>query len=172
MNLRTPLMPCALLLSAVYFSPAAFAQDAAGTARDYLHISAGLFDVGEGNEAVDFRAEYRPAHDICAIKNFRPFAGLELTHEGSVWLGGGVLYNFNLTPQWSLTPSLGAGYYAQGNSDLDLDFPLIFRTQLEAAYTYDNDVKLTLSFAHLSNASLSGHNPGTEVISLGIGYPF
>lgn len=141
-------------------------------AQDQLVVGIGAYDILDNETALDFRAEYRPG-SIVFLKRFRPFLGLELTSEGSLWAGGGLLYDWEFKPDWFLTPSLGAGFYARGSSDLDLENALQFRSQLEISYAYgDAGERVGLSFSHISNAHLGDDNPGTEVLSLSWHLPF
>ena len=78
---------------------------------------------------------------------------------------GGFLVDVFFGKRWVLTPSLAAGYYDKGNG-LDLGHELEFRSSIELSYRFDNRTRLGVSFYHLSNASISDVNPGTEVLSV------
>ncbi len=75
--------------------------------------------------------------------------------------------NLQLGRGWVMTPSFGGGYY-NASSGLDLGFDAEFRSGIEISKRFRNGHRLGLSFAHLSNGSLSDKNPGTE--SFGIVY--
>ncbi len=140
-------------------------------APDLLQFAMGHYDTFGDDKAVDFRIEYRSGKRVL-LNTFQPWGGAELTSDASLWLGGGLLYNWNIAPDWTVTPSIGAGVYSQGESDLDLGFPIAFRTQLEVSYQYENGIRMGGHLSHLSNANLDDHNPGTEVMGLSLGYPF
>ena len=125
----------------------------------------GYFDILDDNGAADFRLEYRPNSPVF-IDNLKPWAGLEVTTDGTIWAGGGLLYDWEFQENWYFTPSIGAGAYTEGSSDRDLDYPVQFRSQLEVSYEFDNNSRLGASFSHISNAGLGDHNPGTEVLGL------
>ncbi|MEZ5919563.1 MAG: acyloxyacyl hydrolase [Alphaproteobacteria bacterium] len=150
---------------------AAHAGDLNEGGVDFLNFAIGHYDIFDNDNAIDLRVEYRPASSVF-IKNLKPWVGLEVTTDASLWVGGGLLYDWNFQDSWYLTPSFGAGLYAQGSSDLDLGHPIEFRSQLEISYAFDNDARVGLAFSHLSNADLDRHNPGTEILSLSISYPF
>lgn len=150
---------------------AAKAADTDKAGRDLLNFAIGYYDVFDDEDAIDLRVEYRPASSVF-IDNLKPWVGLEVTTEASLWIGGGLLYDWNFQDSWYLTPSFGAGLYAQGSSDLDLGHPIEFRSQLEISYAFDNDARVGLSLSHMSNAGLDSKNPGTEILSLSISYPF
>ncbi len=148
-------------VAALFLTPiSANAQES----QDYLSFSVGYYDILDDHEAVDFRAEYRPGHNY--FWYLKPWAGVEVTSDFSLWAGGGILADIPVAPQWYVTPSVGAGYYAKGSSKKDLDYPLEFRSQLEVAYQLDTGSRIGAAFGHLSNASLGDRNPGTEVLSL------
>ena len=143
------------------------ALSAPAFAHDYLSLGVGYYDVLDSEDAADFRLEYRPDMPVTqSIPGLKPWMGLQITSDASLWLGGGVLYDFELAENWTLTPSMGAGFHARGSSDLDLGYPLQFRSQLEVAYTLENENRIALAFGHTSNASLHDDNPGTEVLNI------
>ena len=142
------------------FSTTAQAQNA-----DYLSFGIGWWDLNDDQDAVDMRVEYRPAIPVL-VENLNPWIGAEVTSDGSVWGGGGLLYDWEVSPQWHVIPNFGAGLYGQGGSDKDLGHVIEFRSQLEIAYEFETQQRLGVSIGHLSNASLDDENPGTEVLNL------
>lgn len=131
----------------------------------------GYFDVFDDDNAIDMRLEYRSGKDLF-IENLRPWIGLEATTDAAVWGGGGLLYDVPLQDNIYLTPSIGAGLYARGSSDTDLQNTIIFRSQLELAYEFTTEDRLGVALSHSSNASLGDSNPGTEVLTLYWHAPF
>jgi len=148
-----------------------FAAPAKAQEHGFLGLSIGYYDVLSNRNAVDFRLEYRPNKSV-VFSHLKPWMGLEVTSNASLWAGAGLLYDWEVHEKWHIIPSLGLGYYAKGSSDLDLDYPLEFRSQLELAYEYDSGDRLGLAFSHMSNGSLGAHNRGTEVVSLYWHIPF
>ena len=65
-----------------------------------------------------------------------------------------------------LTPSFAPHYYWGDNKKLDLGYALEFRSQLEAAYRFDDRSRLGMAIGHYSNASLGDSNPGTEFLTV------
>ncbi|MCD8570110.1 MAG: acyloxyacyl hydrolase [Alphaproteobacteria bacterium] len=152
----------ALLALATVISTPALAQDSTA----YYSAGVGYYDViSPDDSAADFRLEYRSDYDFLA-DDLHPWVGLEFTSDASVWAGFGFLYDWNIAPDFYLTPSVGAGYYAKGSSDKDLDYALEFRSQLEGAYQFEDKSRLGLAFGHISNASLGDKNPGVEILNL------
>lgn len=129
-----------------------------------LSLGAGYYDIMDDDGAADFRLEYRSGHSY--FWHIKPWAGVESTSDASLWAGGGILADIPVTENVYVTPSFGAGFYARGSSDLDLDYPLQFRSQIELAYEFESNRRLGIAFGHISNASLGDHNPGTEVLNL------
>lgn len=150
-----------LALAALLFTSPAFAGDTA-----YYSVGVGYYDViSPDDSAADLRLEYRSNYDVLGT-GINPWVGLEVTSDASVWGGFGFLYDWNITPNFYITPSLGAGLYSQGSSDKDLDHVIEFRSQLEGGYEFEDKSRLGLAFGHISNASLGDKNPGVEILNL------
>lgn len=159
-------LACAALL---FCAPqVASAQDTPDR-MDMLAFAIGYYDILDDDSAADFRLEYRPGTPI--LWELKPWVGIEATTEGTIWGGGGVLYDWNVAPKWYVTPSFGVGLYTDGSSDLDLDYPIEFRSQLEVAYEFDNSSRIGLGFSHTSNAGLGDSNPGVEVLMINYSIP-
>lgn len=129
-----------------------------------LSLGTGIYDVGDDDDAGDFRLEHRWGKPFWW--ELKPFVGGEVTSEASFWLGGGVYADFWVSDHLIITPSFGVGAYDEGDSDLDLGFPIEFRSQIEAAYQFQNNNRVGVAFGHISNASLDEDNPGTEILNL------
>ena len=179
--LKSPFI--ALLSGLIITAPSAFAQeytsdlnpsDLRGTPsyaspedQSWLSLGIGRYAIFDGDDdAWDFRAEYRHGENL--FWEIEPWGGAELTSDGSFWLGAGILADFNVAPSIYMTPSVGAGLYAQGGSDHDLGHPIEFRFGLETSYEFMSGHRLGVSFSHMSNAGLDDENPGAE--TLGIHY--
>ena len=141
------------------------------THADTLGFAVGSYDFDGSHSATDFRIDYEYEHSVI-VDNLKPWLGAQATTDGSLWLGGGVLYDWQFADTWHLKPSLGVGYYSRGSSDLDLGYPVEFRSQLEIAKDINAQNSLGLAVSHLSNANLDSENPGVEVLSLYWHYKF
>ncbi len=129
---------------------------------DMISIAAGAYDWNrKKDQGAEFRGEYRWGYKIPYIQ-WKPFVAVAGTSTGQGFIGAGVLWDIYLGRRVVVTPSFAPHLYAGGNDDLDLDYPLEFRSQLEIAYRFDNRSRLGLSISHYSNASLGDTNPGTE----------
>ena len=145
---------------------ALFCYPSLSLAQDRLYLSAGYYDVFDDQDGLDLRAEYRWDYDIFETP-IKPFVGLEVTSEGSLWSGSGVFYDAQISSHVYLTPSVGVGLYDDGGSDIDLDHPIQFRTQIEISYEFESTMRMSAGLSHMSNAGLGDSNPGVEVFSLG-----
>lgn len=133
-----------------------------------LGFGVGYYDIFDEDDAVDLRVEYR-AGEPC-FWEIKPFAGGHITSDGGVYALGGLYGDINLSPEWTLTPSFGAGLYSDGDGK-DLGHVVEFRTQLELGYNFQNGSRLSGGLAHISNAGLDSRNPGTEILSLNYYFP-
>lgn len=157
------------MLASICVAPFAYAQSSSKE-TSLLTFGVGHYDALDDHEGVDFRLEYRPNKHI-VLDNLKPWAGGEVTSEGTLWIGGGVLYDYNVAPNWHLTPSIGVGIYDKGGSDVDLDHPLQVRSQLELSYAFEGQSRIGMSLSHLSNANLGDSNPGAEVVNIQYSLP-
>lgn len=152
----------AAALLAAASSGAALADD-----PPFLAVGAGYFDVGNNQEAAEFRVEYRGRKLLWAIK---PVVGIMATSDAAVYGYGGLAMDVYLGRRWVVTPSLAAGAYRKGNGK-DLGHTVEFRSAIEVAYRFDNRSRLGLILYHLSNASIGDKNPGTEVLGVSYAIP-
>lgn len=141
----------------------AVAQVALNETPAVLSGGVGWYDfVQQDNEAGDFRLEYRHGEDFLWLK---PWGGLEVNWDGSVWGGVGFLLDITFFDTIVLTGSFAPGLWAEGDGK-DLGHVVEFRSQVELGYQFENKSRLSLAFSHISNANLDSTNPGTEVLSL------
>ena len=154
---KTAIAGFALLSATIGAMPSAQADDPA-----FLSIGAGTYDWNrQKDEGVEVRMEYR--HDKKLLGLLKPFGAVAATNSSnSFFIGAGVLMDIYFGKRFVVTPSFAPHYYNGGNDQLDLDYPLQFRSQLEAAYRFDDRSRLGLAVSHYSNASLGKTNPGTE----------
>ena len=140
---------------------AAVAQDKKPSNNpDFLSLAVGAFDFNrQKDEGVEGRIEYRSDQKLLF---FKPFGALGYATSGHTFVGAGVLIDLYFGRRIVVTPSFAPHIYVGGDDDLDLDYPLEFRSQLEVAYRFDDRSRLGLAVSHYSNASLGDTNPGTE----------
>ena len=158
-------------------------------AQGYDVFGLGIYDVkfdgSSSNHATDIRYERRFDNTLINIgpeeDNFfylKPFVGIETTTDSAFYILGGIYLEDNLGKllignqnKWNFTPSLGLGYYDDGDGK-KLGNKLEFRTTLEISYQLKNDDRIGISLGHISNANIGDKNPGVEIISLSYQKPF
>ena len=157
---------CTLLFMGIIFMPISMAVgEEKKDDPAFLSGAFGAFDFNRTkDQGTEFRVEYRSDKKLSNL--FKPFAAAAYSTSGHGFLGGGVLIDLFFGRRYVVTPSLSPHLYFGGDSDLDLDFPLQFRSQLEVAYRLDNRARVGLALSHYSNASLGSSNPGTESLML------
>jgi len=126
-----------------------------------LTMALGSFDIGKSGTGMG-QAEYRFSNDW---SGFRPQAGFFVTQDSGACLYAGAGYPFAFNEQWSLTPSVSAGYYHDG-AGKDLGYDLEFYSQLRLEYRLVAGSRVGLGIGHISNASLGDRNPGAETVYL------
>ena len=147
------------------------AQTARAEDPAFLSLSAGYFDIIDGEHAgASAWAEYR--HDK-RFWIFKPMAGAMVASHGEMYGYAGVLVDLYFGNRWVLTPSFAPGAYWKGNSNdaKALGYTVEFRSQLELSYRFDDRSRLGIGFNHMSNANLGNHNPGVENLFLTYSIP-
>jgi lipid A 3-O-deacylase len=135
---------------------------------DFLAVSLGLHDFNDNRTANEARIEYRSDIDLSI---FRPFTGFMMTDDSAMYGYGGVFVDVFFGRRFVVQPSFAVGAYSKG-SGKDLGHWIEFRSQLEFAWRFDDRSRLGLSVNHISNASISDNNPGTESVVLTYAVPF
>ena len=126
----------------------------------FLSVAVGDFDFNrQKDEGIEGRLEYRSDKKLLF---FKPFGAVAYSSSDHGFIGAGILIDLFFGRRIVVTPSFAPHIYFGGNSKLDLDYPLQFRSQLEFAYRFDNRARLGLAVSHYSNSSLGDTNPGTE----------
>lgn len=150
-----------LVLASALITTASLSAHAADDPA-YLSVGAGSYDWNrKKDEGVEVRVEYR--HDKKLFGLVKPFVAVAASNSSSSFFAGaGILMDLYFGKRFVVTPSFAPHYYKGGNSKLDLDYALEFRSQVEMAYRFDDRSRLGLAVSHYSNASLGKTNPGTE----------
>ena len=133
-----------------------------------LTFQGGVFDVIQSDdEAAAFALEYRHEPVWWQVK---PFGGMMGTADGAFHGYAGIVVDVPLGDSFAFTIGFAPGYFHEGGGK-DLGHALEFRSSGELAYVFENKSRLGLMVNHISNASLSDRNPGTEVLMLSYSVP-
>lgn len=107
-------------------------------------------------------------------KRFNPVVDFSITEKGGAWLGLGLYQQFDLdlggVPIFAGF-SFAPGVYAQGD-EVDLGYPIQFRSGVEVGVRFAQDWQVSLSYDHRSNGDIAQWNPGMETIQLRISKAF
>ena len=133
----------------------------------FLALSAGGFDVNDNETAAEARIEFRWNRKFLG---FKPMIGLLGNSKGGIYGYGGINFDVYLGRRWVLMPNFAVGGYRRGASK-NLGNVLEFRSGLELAYRFDDRSRLGVAISHISNASISDNNPGTESLVLTYSIP-
>jgi lipid A 3-O-deacylase len=148
--------------------PASFAAGAA-SAAEYPLVVVGAGALGFHGTPTMAEAELQ-LRGTPLVWRLAPQGGLMVDERGGVYGWVGLAVEIPLGEHLVLTPAIGPGYYHQGGG-IDLGYPLEFRSQIELAWRFDNDVRLGLEAYHISNAGLGDRNPGVEAVVLTVAIP-
>ncbi len=155
-------------------------------AGDPAFLSIGVGSFGWNNPTdpqTEVRLEYRGEKLLNSVKPLIALGGTYCPGEiinscegsgttGNGFFGGGALMDFFFGHRIVVSPSFGAFYYIGGNKDLDLDYPLEFRMQLEFGYRFDDRSRLSLGVSRYENFGLGDSNPGVESAIIYYSMPF
>lgn len=112
--------------------------------------------------------ELRLTRTFTKWKRFNPVLDFSITDKGGAWLGLGLYQQFDFkvggVPAFAGF-SFAPGAYMQGG-DVNLGFPIEFRSGLEFGVRFDQGWQLSLSYDHRSNGDISAVNPGMETFQV------
>lgn len=100
----------------------------------------------------------------------RPVAGLLTSSTGGAYVYSGFVIEVPLPGGLQLSPGFAPGVVL-ANGGRDLGSPLEFRSSLEVSFAPMEALRIGVGFSHISNAGLTSHNPGVEVLVLSIAFP-
>lgn len=142
---------------------------------DLISFEVGYLDFDKTEpktNAADFRFEYRFGYTFIGGHElgFHPFLGFETTSRNMLFGLGGFAMDWNFAPHGIFTWTEGAGYLDAGDQR-SLGGTFQFRSGIEAGYRFDNDMRVTAQFSHISDAKLTRVNPGAEIIGMYLHVP-
>jgi hypothetical protein len=101
---------------------------------------------------------------------FRPVAGVLTGSDGGAFVYSGFVIEVPLPGGVRLSPGFAPGLVL-AKGDRDLGSPVEFRSSLELSMSPGDEIRLGVTFSHISNARLTAHNPGVETLMLTIAFP-
>ncbi|WP_187265444.1 acyloxyacyl hydrolase [Reinekea thalattae] len=135
----------------------------------------GTVDVGKPNQDSQYGLEYQFSQGLTRYQ-FQPFAGVLRTRASSHYLYTGLSRTSKFTNSdtgLAVHFAFGPGVYFYGDgSDTDLGHWFELRTSAGLLWNFADDTRIGLHFSHLSNASVTEVNPGTELVSFTYELPF
>lgn len=132
----------------------------------YLVVGGGIAGVVDPDKTIFGTVELQPA---LRVGPFGTWVAVQASDQ-NYYLGGGLLYNWYVTEHLFITPSFGAGLYADHNGT-DLGYPLEFRSGIECGYDFKKAGRISIGFWHLSNGGLGDRNPGDELVAVRYALP-
>lgn len=141
--------------------------------REFVFGGSGIFDVVDNdNRAVLYNVEYWAPYTFF---RFRPFGGVIGTSDGPVGGYIGIRHDLNIGRHIVLsadTAAVGMQRGGGGSEGKDLGAVPLLRSGVSAAYRFDDGIRITAAFHHMSHGKLfSDLNPGTETLTIGVAIP-
>jgi lipid A 3-O-deacylase len=100
----------------------------------------------------------------------RPFVGIEGTTDSAAYVYGGGMLDVHFGEHFILSPNAAVGAYFNGDGR-EMGSTLEFRTGVEAAWEFDNKMRVGAAFHHISNAGVGDINPGVEELTFNLSIP-
>ena len=129
---------------------------------DYLEADAGVFEVFDSDRTGFFNVQFQSGHHLSVLY---PITGFMFNVTSGYYLYTGLALPLPVTDFLILQPSISPGYYERGDG-IDLGCPFEIRSSCAILVKVKNLMQLGIEIAHLSNAGISKHNPGTETLSV------
>jgi hypothetical protein len=130
---------------------------------DELVLTGGAAEVLSGNKVAFAGIEYRFTRRDPRIY---PLFLMARATDSATYLGAALALEWKVSDAWRVTVSSGPGYYNRNRSPHDLGSSIEFLSNLEVSRALPHGRRIGLSFGHISNGSISDHNPGSEVLFL------
>jgi hypothetical protein len=157
-----------LLLS--WISPLA----ASGEDKLSLGLNGGIFDTAAWfDDKGDFDAVelgLRLRWPTTLAWGLGTMAGISATDDNAFWIYAGLRRPFGLGGCWSAAPNFAVSLFEEGDGK-DLGHEIEFRSGLEVACSRPSGAAVGLEFYHLSNASISDANPGSNSLVVFYSWP-
>ncbi len=136
--------------------------------KNLLYLASGINNFRRSNSrSTEFRIEFKSKYSKWL---FHPIIGYSMSTKKQIYTYAGVSLDLYPNPYFVIAPNFAAGYYYKGNGK-DLGFPLEFRSGIEAAIKFINQMRVGIHISHTSNASISHENPGLETIVFFLAFP-
>ncbi|HEY6909172.1 MAG TPA: acyloxyacyl hydrolase [Myxococcales bacterium] len=103
-------------------------------------------------------------------KLIRPLAGVLTSSSGGAYVYSGIVVDIPLPGGLRLSPGFAPGVVL-AKGDRELGSPIEFRSSLEISLAPSERLRLGLGLTHISNARLSQHNPGMELLTFSLAIP-
>ena len=161
----------ALLVLAMLVPDCTGAEETAADVQPVaITLSAGSFAVIDDSDkpySLGFELQGRPR----TRWSLQPAIGATFGPDGIAFVYLGVLRDFPIGREWSVTASLGGGKFQNGD-EIGVHHHLEFRSGIALSRLVAGRMRVGLAGYHVSNAGLERPNNGTEELSLFVSVPF
>ena len=166
-----PALGCGLLALSLPLAAARAADEgpSASGANAWVIGSAGTFALVEKFDypylvGLQYRSTPRTAWKLM------PGVGIAGGPDGMGYLYADVAHDFALPRRWTMTLSLAAGYFLNGDA-IGTNEHLEFQSGIAFARPLSNGLRLGLAGYHISNGGLAHPNNGSEALALFVAVP-
>ena len=151
-----------------------------GYLEEQYGVPGGVFQSSNSRDSLAYNLELYPNSKYNLFGVLQPNLGFIGTHQESFYsyLGLGLDLFFGRKKKLILHPNFAVGYMTGDQNDIQLGFPIEFKSGIDFLYRFRNNVRFGAGIYHISNAALGEHkthgtrNPGVEILMLKYQIPF
>ena len=147
----------------IIFSAAKLTASEINTNEHQINIFAGNFDFSDDKQKailVGFQHQNENLNRVTFLGNISPITGGFVTENSAAYIYTGFEWNIDMGG-FLFTPSFAPGLYHEGDGK-DLGHVLEFKSEVQLSYAASDNMRLGVSYNHVSNASLGDKNPGAN----------
>ena len=123
----------------------------------------GNFDFSDNKQSailVGFQHQNENLERETFIGNISPITGGFVTENSAAYIYTGFEWNIGIGAL-TFTPSFSPGLYHKGDGK-DLGHIIEFKSEVQLSYVLSENLKIAVSYNHVSNASIGDKNPGAN----------
>ena len=140
-----------------------FAAEEVNMNNHQMNYYAGNFDFSDDKQKailVGFQHQDENLNRDTFLGNVSPITGGFVTENSAAYIYTGIEWNVDMGGM-IFTPSFAPGLYHEGDGK-DLGHVLEFKSEVQLSYAASERSSLSVSYNHVSNASLGDKNPGAN----------
>ena len=152
-----------IVLLLTFFATNLSISEEVKTGEHQINVFTGNFDFSDDKQKailVGFQHQNENLYRDTLIGNVSPITGGFITENSAAYVYTGIEWNVDMG-NLTFTPSFAPGLYHEGDGK-DLGHVLEFKSEVQLSYAASDKTSFSVSYNHVSNASLGDKNPGAN----------